>query len=313
MKHTIKAVVAGIAAIGAFGLASTASAGPVLGVNPNGTGAGGYTYTDLWTNFTDSALAIGFNPNLLVPPGAPYDITLLSQARVAGFQLNGLPVFPGVGLTLNKPAADGYEITKVLSIREQVISNSSPGVGLANANFGMTTQTADVDPTTPGLQQLAIYFDRLGDGSRAIPGDGAGTVKCYGAGATSTPALCGATSDGDLALSAHLVSNVSSFAAQGGTGTGSFDLRFVIDFVNPAYLDAVTGSIFGEKITGTTNFPSQFTPASMWDGTATATGILLKVDSSQSFIQRVPEPGSLTLMGLGLLGLGASVFRRRKA
>jgi hypothetical protein len=296
--HTIKSALVGLAAVASIGLASSVAAAPAIGVNPAGTGLAGMTYTDLWTNATDSALAIGFDPTVLIPPSAPYDIRLISQTRVSAFQLNGAFVFPG-GPFLNFPGAGGYEITKVLDINETVLSNNG-----VNANFGMATQTADVDATTAGLQQLAIFLDPLGDGSQAVPGNGAGTVRCYGTG----PTAC--AGDGTLILSGHLVSNVSSFAASGAVGTGSFDLRFVIDFVNPAYLDIATGSIFGETITGTTNVPSFFFPDVMWNGVASNTGLLLKVDSSQSFL--APEPASVTLLGLGLLGFGATLLRRRR-
>jgi len=300
----------------AFMQSPGASAAPAIGVNPFGTGpGGGYTAVDLMTNLTDSALAVGFNPGLLIPPGSPYDIRLVSQARVGAFQNNGAVVVPGGAFAVlngnpavfTSPPFFNYEVTKVLDIQERVLTNNG-----TNANFGNAVQTADVDTAHAGLQQLAIYFDPLSttDTSQAVPGNGAGTVRCYGAGATSTPALCGPGGDGVLALSAHLVNNVSSFAASGAIGTGSFDLTFVIDFVNPAFLNATVGGIIGEHITGTTNVPSFFTPATMWDGTASATGLLLKVDSSQSFVA-TPEPGSLALMGLALAGLGASVARRR--
>jgi hypothetical protein len=102
----------------AFTQSPTASAAATIGVNVLGTGTsgGGYQSTDLWTNLTDSALAVGFNPALLIPPGAPYDITLISQTRVGAFQLNGVPVFPQA----QTPNLQ-YEITKVLNIQERPV------------------------------------------------------------------------------------------------------------------------------------------------------------------------------------------------
>ena len=146
------------------------------------------------------------------------------------------------------------ELTKVLSLQETVTSNTGTA-----ATFGMATQTSDVDtahniantvgntpPATSDLQQLAIYIDPLSSGldvCRAIPGNGAGTVSGYidngscAAGGDATPAK--------LIMSAHLVSNVSSFAlGAGGTiGQGSFHLRFVIDYVDTNYLDLTVGGI----------------------------------------------------------------------
>ena len=111
--------------------------------------------------------------------------------------------------------------------------------------------------------------------------------------------------------SGHLVFNVASFTASGAVGTGSFDTRFVIDYVDPAYLDIVTGSVFLDRFTGTTNVPSFFTPTSMWDGATPTTVPFLKVDSSQSFAA-VPEPGTLAIMGLGFAGLAMGSRRKIK-
>ena len=113
-----------------------------------------------------------------------------------------------------------------------------------------------------------------------------------------------------MILSGHLVFNAASFTSSGAVGTGSFDTRFMIDYVDPAYLDIVTGSIFQDTFTGTTNVPSFFTPTSMWDGSTVGSVPFLKVDSSQSFAA-VPEPGTLAIMGLGLAGL--ALGQRRKA
>ena len=142
---------------------------------------------------------------------------------------------------------------------------------------------------------------------RAAPlgAPGARQVTSAGCGGVGDP-----DGDGILILSGHLVFNDASFTAAGPVGTGSFDSRFMIDYVDPAYLDIVTGSIFQDKITGTTNVPSFFTPTSMWDGATPTTVPFLKVDSSQSFAA-VPEPATLALIGLGFVGL--AMGSRRKA
>ena len=281
-----------------------AMAGPTVGFDPTGTGT--YTtYADLWTNVTDSALSTGFIPGLTVggPGGAaPYTTELRSQMVVGTMSNSNIPaiVTPG-GLNTT------FELSKVVRFQETVNAQTP-----TTAHFGMpATQSAamDVDPTHAGVQNIAIYFDNITDGSKAVPGNGNNTVRCYGEGSTSTGCGAGGDGDGIMILSGHLIFNDASFTANGPVGTGSFDSRFMIDYVDPAYLDIVTGSIFQDKITGTTNVPSFFTPTSVWDGTTPTTVPFLKVDSSQSFAA-VPEPGTLALVGLGFAGL--AVGRRRK-
>jgi hypothetical protein len=286
-----------------------AVAGPTIGLDATGTGT--YTtYADLWTNVTDSALVTGFVPGATVSSaGSQYLTELRTQTKIGTMSNSntGSLVTPA-GLN------SSFEITKVVRFQELVTSQNA-----TTATFGMApSQSAamDVDAAHAGVQNFALYFDRITTGgpSVSVAGNGAGTVRCYGAGSTGglgNGCGGGADADGDgiMILSGHLVFNTASFTAGGAVGTGSFDTRFMIDYVDAAYLDIVTGSIFGDTFTGTTNVPSFFAPSSMWDGTTAGSVPYLKLDSSQSFAA-VPEPGTLAIMGLGLAGL--ALGKRRK-
>lgn len=287
---------------------AVAMADPVIGLSTAGNGIYD-TYADLWTNVTDTGLATGFIPGLTVggPGGAaPYLTELRTQMVVGTMSNSNIPALvtpPGLNST--------FEISKIVRFQELVDAQTP-----TTAHFtlpGSQSAAMDVDPLHGGVQNFAVYFDRLGT-SKAVPGDGPTTVRCYGAGSTS--AGCGAVADPDgdgiLIMSGHLVFNEASFTASGGVGTGSFDSRFSLDYVNALYLDVTTAGIFRDKFTGTTNVPSFFSPDTMWDGTTPDAGGVpfLKVDSSQSFAA-IPEPATLTLLGLGFAGL--ALGQRRKA
>nr|WP_315221084.1 PEP-CTERM sorting domain-containing protein [uncultured Duganella sp.] len=311
--NILKPALAAAAIATALAAPLTASAGPTVGLDVTGSGAYS-TYADLWTNVTDSGLATGFIPGITVGPGAgaPYLTELRSQMVIGTMSNSNIPaiVTPG-GLNST------FEISKVVRF-QQLVDAQTP----TTAHFTLPPSQAaamDVDPLRAGVQNIAIYFDQItaGPGSSvAVPGNGAGTVRCYGTGSTSTG--CGTSpgdtdGDGIIILSGHLVFNDASFTASGAVGTGSFDSRFMIDYVDPAYLDIVTGSIFQDKITGTTNVPSFFTPTMMWDGATPTTVPFLKVDSSQTFgALAVPEPGTLAIMGLGFAGLAMGSRRKVK-
>ena len=312
--NIIKPALAAAAIATALAAPLTASAGPTVGLDVTGSGAYS-TYADLWTNVTDTGLATGFIPGVTVGPGAgaPYLTELRSQMVIGTMSNSNTPaIVTPAGLNTT------FEISKVVRFQE-LVDIQTP----TTAHFTLPpSQSAamDVDPLRAGVQNIAIYFDQITNGagsSRAVPGNGSGTVRCYGTGSTSTG--CGTSpgdtdGDGIIILSGHLVFNDASFTASGTVGTGSFDSRFMIDYVDAAYLDIVTGSIFQDKVTGTTNVPSFFRPTTMWDGATPTTVPFLKVDSSQSFAAlAVPEPGTLAIMGLGFAGLAMGSRRKVKS
>ena len=210
-------------------------------------------------------------------PGQPF--VFRYQANLVGYNAPGGASIPDPNLNVN------YEFTVVTLLNELVNSVTVISPGILQESF----------VTVNG--SFAIYYDDLNAG----PG-----VQ------SNTPAGTG-FNDGQLVANGTWNPNqVSSYMANfnTGIGSGSSTLFGQVAWYDPAFFNPALPLIMQIRWEGTLNAPPlDSTTASFFDGNngyaitpVTVFDFLLKVDGS-SKLQTVPEPGTVVLMGLGLLGM----------
>lgn len=236
-------------------------------------------------NSAGTAVSVGFNPAV-----ANSVITTTYWANAVGIKdpNGGTYATPGI----NPPAANGWEFTIKAVITETSIC-------LLTADFNATPVSA-LNPCISALfvtvnGSYDVYFDPLADANLVT-----------GAGIT----------DGDVVLSGTVNSGVAgSFNVTGpGSGTGAFSFKGAVTYTNNAYINPdldFSRATTTLQIGGDTG--GWQAPTSQPNGGGGTTGLpanylAFQADGNQTF--GIPEPGTLALLGLGLVG--AVVGSRRR-
>jgi len=248
-----------------------------------------------------SGLARGIGP-FGTPLTVGQTFQFLYQSTLVG--KNGGSGTPNLGGRLdgeaNGVATGDFEFTIAAKMTEVVTAAAGP---FATFGLGGTNAT----------NKVAIYFDTARN---------ANTVTGQG------------FDDGIMVALLTIDENTSLFSVfppnPGPNGQGSARLHAGIleagDFVDPNYFEGVMSLIFGINFESSLNYPAgSAATAGFHLNTSSNNGdpfgsvvpnlagqrsdIMFKVDGDSGFTRVVPEPGSMLLMGIGLLGLAR--LRRR--
>ena len=291
MKNTFRKLIPVAAALG---FAFAASSAQAFTLKDGGGNVLSSDATTLDWNATGSGVAKGVGPfgNLLLPG---QEFQFLYQSNLSSVDGDTTAFFNGLDFTANgtKGAGKNFEFTVVAKLNEKVA-----GIAGSTATFALNGPVS--------ANKVAIYYDTAANASTT-----------------------GGTGFDDGTLIALLTivpeNTQSEFTVTApGAGQGSTKITARIadagDFIDPAYLQGVSEMLFGVNFESNLNYPAgnsstnnfQIGGSSMFpDYVAGNNDIVFKVDGSNTFTNAVPEPGTMMLLGMGMMGLVGATRRRR--
>ena len=305
----------------AVGSATTAQAATIL-FNPAGTGTTGAISIDVLDPGPGNSLSEGLDASSAVGTTG----TLLFQANLDGASLGGSNVFSnGTG---------GHFFTFAASFGETLTANTGgtnptlvfgPTTGATNGVFDIYAQTAS------GNNLAGTGFTNTGGTDAPIlTGTLLNNSSFFGNFSVNTASNCGP--NGTNALDQFGANNYSADSSV--CGTGGFQAQIEITSANQNYFPGlVPGTVLIFATTAQTLPFGSVDPSACFSsnastttctggagttnvGTLNGTGpdTLLQTDANLSFstVSTVPEPATLSLLGLGLMA-GAGQIRKRFA
>lgn len=281
MKSTAKGLFGALATAGMLATASSAYALPSLTVETDF----GTQVVDPFTgiDWTDLATAVVSNLNFDNDPLNPIQTEFLSSA----VKVNSGAFLTNLASTGVGAPTGWWELTIKATIFETASCNSFSGSICTDVDFF----------ATGGL--FEIWYDRDANADGSV---GSGFI------------------DGLKIMTGTINAGAAgSFTGDGTDGTGQFDFTGVVEWIltdstQDAYFigdlnatNAVATLQLGGDTTSDWEAPTQWLDF----GRDTTDGLLmLQADGNQGF-NAVPEPGTLALLGLGLLGLAGRSIRRK--
>jgi hypothetical protein len=296
----------------ALGVAGGAQASNTIQFDINGSAPGGVISVDTFDWTPDNALIVNG-----ATPGTT-QVQVVAQGSLGVFTLSGVP-------NVNTLPISGTEFTFQIDMQETVA--------------GIGTNTVQL---TPVSGTISIYYDAVADANQ-LAGTGYNDGQLIltasivpGAGSTGTFTDFNALGPVPTTpLDNHNANNYPNVVSD--SGNGSTKLDFHVTFADPNFfLSNITTLLIGMQDTSNNTTPFiQADPAAQVVGIApvftvnpaggfvngqpllcgqlaqTRCDFLVQTDASTTFnTAAVPEPGTLALLSLGLLGAG--VLGRRK-